>query len=136
MSLPSLPFGILITSKQLISGLHINFLSWLLTGTQSAITALAGGGQAGAPALNSFSNEITVVANANDSVQLPPAKSGLRIMVLNSGANSLQVFGNQTTTDVIFPGNVAGNVGVALAAAAAAYFICSKDGRWNRFISS
>lgn len=135
LGLPRLPFGNLITSKQLISGQHINNLTALLTGTATGLTATPAGTQATSLPLNSWSNEITVVATANDGVLLPPAKSGLRVIVMNNdAADSAQVFASGT--DVIFPGNVAGNVGVALAAAATAMFVCTKDGRWNRFVSA
>lgn len=135
--LPNLPFGILITSRQLISGKHINDIGGLLTSFAGSIAALAGGAQAGSPILGAAFNEITTVTNANDSVQMPLAEIGLRVCVTNSGAgNSLQIFGNQNGADVFFPGNVAGNVGLALAQNATALFICTKTGVWRRFVSS
>lgn len=41
-----------------------------------AITAAAGGGQANAVTLTSAVNRVTVVATANDSVKLPPCRTG------------------------------------------------------------
>jgi hypothetical protein len=35
---------------------------------------------------------VTTVANANDVVTLPPAEAGLEVIVINDGANTLQVF--------------------------------------------
>lgn len=63
-----------------------------------SITAKAGGGQATATALLTEFNRITTVATAADSVKLPPSMSGLDVIVVNSGANPLQVFGAGTDT--------------------------------------
>jgi len=37
-------------------------------------------------------NVVTVVANANDVVTLPAAVAGMKIVIINHGANTLQVF--------------------------------------------
>lgn len=37
-------------------------------------------------------NEVSVVANANDVVTLPPVIGGRRVWVINNGANTLQIF--------------------------------------------
>ena len=37
-------------------------------------------------------NEISVVANANDTVTLPTAKAGLTAVIINNGANTLKIF--------------------------------------------
>lgn len=135
MALPNLPFNILATSKQLISGLHINNLTYLLTGTATSITAKAGGGYAGAPTLGSWSNELTTVATAADSVALPLAKSGLRVIVINNGAQAAAVFPQPTDT---INGGAAGAAapGGLANAGATAMFICIKDGQWRRFVSA
>jgi hypothetical protein len=130
--LPNLPFGTLISSKQLVSGNHINGFNQLLTGTATGIVALAGGGFAGAPALNSAFNELTTVATIGDSVALPPAKSGLRVTIINSGAQQANVF--PQPADVINAGGA--GVQVTLAAAATAMFVAVKDGVWKRFVSA
>ena len=135
LTLPKLPFDILITSRQLVSGQHINYIGGLLTSFVGALTARAGGAQAGSPILDAAFNEITTVTSANDSVQLPIARVGLRVCVTNSGAgNSLQIFANQAGTDTI--NGTAGATGVALAQNATALFICTKTGVWRRFVSS
>ncbi len=135
MALPKLPFGFLSTTKQLISGMHINYLGLLMTGSTTGITARAGGAlNALTPQAQSAFNELTTVASANDSFMLPPAKSGLRICITNSGANSAQIFGAFGTVDTVQGQPTA--TGVALAAAATAMFVCTKDGVWLRFISS
>lgn len=134
MPLPLLPFPKLITSRQLIPGDLINNLISMLSGTTTGITALAGGGASAAtPKLNSWSNEITTVATAADSIMLPPAKSGLAVMVINSGANSTRVNVALNSGDKMNPGNA--NF-LDQAAGAVAEYICTKDGRWDRFVSS
>src|ERR1700743_2036408 len=131
--LPKLPFGVLIPSKQLLSGDRANGTAGLLTSSVTGITATAAGTQSNSyQAITAFV-EVTTVASANDSIVLPLAKAGLRVCVTNSGAgNSLQIFANGS--DVI--NATAGNVGVALAQNATALFICTKDGVWKRFVSA
>lgn len=74
-------------------------LSGLLTeSATNAVTAFAGGGQTSATALTTELNRVTTVASAGDSVKLPAATAGLTIVVVNSGANSMQVFGAGTDT--------------------------------------
>lgn len=46
----------------------------------------------GQGALTAEFNEVSTVANTNDTVTLPTAVAGLRILVINNGANTLQVF--------------------------------------------
>jgi hypothetical protein len=62
--------------------------------------------------------EISVCANAGDSVRLPMAKRGLQILITNHGAQSCDVFPalNNTINE--------GTVNVAKALAANATFLC------------
>jgi hypothetical protein len=46
----------------------------------------------GQGALTAEINEISVVANANDTVTLPSAIVGLKIVVINNGANTLEIY--------------------------------------------
>ena len=62
-----------------------------LFSTTAGITASTTQTQGQGP-LTSDLNEISVCANANDTVTLPSAQPGLRITVINNGANTLQVF--------------------------------------------
>lgn len=133
MGLPNLPFNRLIPSRQLISGNHINFITDLLTSFEGSMVALSGGAlSALTPVLNAAFCELTTVAIAADSVVLPKSQIGLIITVTNSGVASAQIFANGTDTI----NGTAGNVGVALAAAATAQFVCTKLGVWKRFTSS
>lgn len=62
------------------------------------ITAHAGGGQANATQLIDGINNVTVVATNGDSVKLPLSQAGMTVVVMNSGANTLQVYGAGTDT--------------------------------------
>lgn len=53
----------------------------------ASITQTQGNG-----ALTSEVNEVGTVANPNDTVTLPLAAQGLECMVINNGANTLQIF--------------------------------------------
>lgn len=101
---------------------------------QDSITALAGGGAAGAPVLSAIVNRVTVVANANDSVVMPESTPGATIKILNSGANSLQLFANPVSsipTGVLDTLNgTAGATGIAIAAGHAAELTCYSAGAW------
>lgn len=132
MPLPNLPFGQLITSKQLISGQHINNLSYLLTGSIGGLTATPAGTAANSLQLNSAFNEIaTVVTTGTDSVTLPPAKSGLRVVVDNrDAADTLKIWANGA--DTIFVGGVAA-ASDTLTSLAGAMYIAVKDGQWRRW---
>lgn len=61
---------------------------------QDNVTAHAGGGQGAATALWAQTSRITVVATAGDSVVLPASAPGLELLVINHGANPMQVYGN------------------------------------------
>ena len=64
----------------------------LSTASVSAgITADVGSAQGGSP-LTKDINEISTCANTGDSVTLPSAAAGLRITIINNGANAADVF--------------------------------------------
>ncbi len=65
---------------------------------QDTITATAGGTKAAAFPLIKSWNNITVCASTHDSVLLPPAIAGSRVLVINSGAQTLDVYGKGTDT--------------------------------------
>lgn len=100
---------------------------------QSGLTALAGGGQAGATLLNRAINVVATVATTADSCQLPVAYGGQVVYVANTGANSTTVYGNQTATDTI--NGTAGATGVALAATKNAVYF-SIPGAWRMILTA
>jgi len=99
----------------------------------SAITAYSGGGKTNAVLLTAAINHVTAVANAADSVKLPPAVVGASIIVVNGDAsNSMQVFGSGTDTI----NDVATGTGVAQAAGKSAIYSCPVAGKWYRNLSA
>lgn len=102
-----------------------------------SITAFAGGGQTSAVLLTSAVNRVTVVGTANDSVKLPPCRTGaptgvgggypskslgLMMYVINAdAADSMNVF--PSTGDAI--NALSANAAYAVAANKTVGFICA-----------
>lgn len=80
-------YGVFIANTPLQPG------DYFLESLQDNITAKAGGG-AGGFQITTQTSRITTVATAADSVVLPPSTPGLELLVINHGANAMQVFGN------------------------------------------
>ncbi len=70
---------------------RIDRLGQHLESTQAGITASTTQSQGQQP-LTKDLNEISTVANANDVVTIPIAEAGKQCRVINSGANTLQIF--------------------------------------------
>lgn len=98
----------------------------------TGLTARAGGGQALATPLTGSVNKITVCATIADSVILPTAVTGARIVVFNGGATSCNVF--PQTGESINSG--AANAAFAVATTKAAVFDCVAIGVWNATLSA
>jgi hypothetical protein len=99
----------------------------LAPSVQNGITAFAGGGQANARLLTRTINRVTTVATIADSVKLPPATAGMRVVVINAGANSMNVF--PSTGGII--NALSANAAFAMAANKTAEFVCALAGTWN-----
>ena len=103
-----------------------------LSSTANNIAARAGGGQALATALSATYNRVTVCATAADSVRLPVALEGSRVVVFNRGAASLNVFPSTG-------GNIdslAANAAFAVATTKSCEFVCMVSGTWNSMLSA
>lgn len=104
--------------------------SFIFESTQDNLVA---GGSNAATALNLASlgaggaelNRFTTVA-AGAGAMLPAAKAGLTVMIINHGANNLQVYGNGGDTI----NDIAGSTGVAQMPNSAAMYICTSAGAW------
>lgn len=94
-----------------------------------ALTAKAGGGQAGATQLTSMFNTVATVASVGDSIQLPPALVGLCLCVVNNAVNALQCFAQNGGTDTI--NSIAGATGVPMIGKSVVYFQCTVAGVWT-----
>lgn len=130
--IPRFPRG-----RQLLNGDDVDKLSLLVGGSGSTLTAKAGGGKSGATPITSTNARVGTVATAADSVLLPPGYPGLRVFIVNTGANSMQVFG--AGTDTI--NGVATGTGVAQAAGVSALYVCTGKtaagvGEWYRLLSA
>lgn len=77
---------------ELVALAGITYTGQDIKSASAGLTALAGGAQAGT-ALTKTYNEFTTVATASDSAQLPIAVLGKKVIVKNSAAKALAVFG-------------------------------------------
>jgi hypothetical protein len=123
--------GWVIDASAAVSGGSPSFQNVTLTGLlfESAgegLTAHAGGGQGSATPLTAEVNRVTTVATAGDSVVLMAAAAGLTIVVINHGANAMQVYGNGT--DQI--DDVASGTGVSQMAGSVCIYSCTVAGKW------
>ena len=95
--------------------------------TNDNLTAHAGGGQTNAFQLGSVEiSRITTVATTGDSVMLPPAQAGLDLMLINHGANAMQVFGQPGDTI----NDVASATGVSQMQNSFVFYVCVSAGKW------
>ncbi len=81
--------GIGITDP--VAGLHMGDDLLIARDTNAGLTASTTQTQ-GNGALIAEVNEVSTVANANDTVTLPAAIAGLKIVVINNGANTIRIF--------------------------------------------
>jgi hypothetical protein len=98
------------------------------------LKALVGGGQSGNTLdANVSSHRVTKVANANDSVTLPPSQSGVILIVANAAAsNSMNVFpakGEQINA-------LGANTAFAVAAGKVALFMCGTSGQLHSILTA
>lgn len=100
--------------------------SLIMESAADTITAKAGGTQATATQLSNELNRVTTVASSGDAVALPPSKAGLTILVLNKGANPMQVFG--VSPDLI--DDVATATGVSQMPGSVVLYTCYTAGNW------
>lgn len=99
---------------------------FLLESAQDNITATAGGGQSAAFQITSQTTRITTVATIGDSVMLPPSAPGLELLVINHGANAMQVFGSGTDT----VDDQAAATGVSQMSGSLVIYSCATAGSW------
>ena len=93
-----------------------------------SITATAGGVQSNAYQITTQTTRVTTVATAADSVQLPPSAPGLELLVINHGANPMQVYGNYVEAATI--DDQATATGVSQMANSLVIYTCTTAGSW------
>lgn len=111
----------------LFSESNITVAGFLVESNTPAITAFAGGGQAGATQIATEVANVTTVVTSGDSVKLPVAAAGLTIHIINSATKPIQVFG--AGTDTI--NGVATAVGVNQMPFSVVHYVCSVTGTWQ-----
>lgn len=102
-----------------------------LNALNTAQTALAGGAQAGT-ALTMGLNRFTTVATGGDSAQLPALTGGVTVVVVNAGANSMNVF-PQTGGTI---NALSANASFAVASGKTVIFIQTVDNAWYALLSA
>lgn len=93
--------------------------------TTAGITAVNPGVQ-GDGELVSEVNEVSTVANANDAVTMPGAAAGRRVVIINNGANTLEIWpavGDNCGAGV--------NTAVTLAAGSNVEYVAYNNGNWE-----
>jgi hypothetical protein len=109
------------------SGTDLTLSGKLAKSVTNAITASATQTQAGATALTTDINRITVVATADDAVKLPAATAGRQVTVINTVNEQVGVFPasgdaiNALSADTVSP----------LAALTTRTYTCAVAGTWN-----
>lgn len=127
-----------ITGTTTVSTNSVDSVGFTQLSVSNGITAFAGGGQASATLLNSAFNRVTVVATIADSVKLPFCGGqtspngavlgpGTQVWVMNTSANSLNVFPN--TGDAI--NALAANTAIAVETVTGKIFTCAVAGTWQ-----
>ena len=101
---------------------------FILESSQDNITATASGTQANAYQIVSQTARIATVATAADSVQLPPSAPGMELIIINHGANPMQVYGNAIEAATI--DDVATATGVSQMQNSAVLYFCATAGTW------
>lgn len=125
----------LTAGPRLLDGSDLNIvLAANASSYTDGIVAFAGGGQTNAVPLISVLNNVVTVASASDSVSLPKSYSGFQVFIQNSGANSVRIFANPSSSlpsgvqDTI--NGTAGATGILIAAGKTAILSCFTTGAW------
>lgn len=138
-------FPSFIPGPRLIDGGELAELVNQLFSTKIGLTALAGGGQAGATLLPAAYNSVDTVATSSDSVMLPLALPGSAIAVYNNSTTTLAVFGQANNPNTGVGDTIAAHnsqtqqataVGVTQATTLVAIYQCYKSGQWKQVLSS
>jgi hypothetical protein len=76
--------------------------------------------------LSAQTSRIITVATVNDGIKLPPSAPGLEIVIINHGANAMQVFGSGSDT----VDDIAAATGVSQMAQSFVIYSCVTAGAW------
>lgn len=126
------------SGPRLIDGLELNEalayprLAYAPAPGTPNITARAAGTVANSPLVTETITQIDTVASAADGVALPAAVAGAVFILINNGANAMQVFARGGSTI----NGTAGAAGVSQAAGRVAIYVAAKNGAWFRHLSA
>lgn len=101
-------------------------IKYLCESSNDNIVANPGGGQANATQLAAMTNRVVTVATTGDSVKLPISAPGLELMIINHGANAMQVYGYGSDTI----NDVAAATGVSQMTNSLTIYTCATAGQW------
>lgn len=99
---------------------------YILESAQDGIVAAPAGTQAGATQITTQTARVITVASVGNSVKLPPSLPGMELIVINRGANPMQVFGFGTDTI----NDVATATGVPQMQLSSVVYTCASSGAW------
>jgi len=115
-----------VTSQTADVAGNIAQIKYIFESFADNLTATAGGGQTNAFQIATEISRFTTVATIGDSAQLPPATAGLTLMVINHGAQRMQLYG--TGTDTI--DDQAAGTGVTQMVNSVVILACTTPGKW------
>ena len=118
--------GVLGLSVTEATTINIDNFGTLARHTTASITASTTQSQGQGP-LTADVNEVSVCGNSNDVVTLPTARAGMRVIVINNGAQTLQIF--PASSDDLGAGV---NSSTTLAAASNVVFTAYDDTNWEQ----
>jgi hypothetical protein len=131
-----------IPGSRLVDGGDCLTLAQQVVGVKAPLTALAGGGQVGATGCNCGLNLVTIAgAGGTDSVALPLAVPGVRVIVQNDSLNAIQVFGQASNPNTLVGDTIAAYnsstyeptaTGVTQAASTVTEYYCAVAGKWKQ----
>jgi|HubBroStandDraft_4_1064222.scaffolds.fasta_scaffold96017_2 hypothetical protein len=110
----------------------------LLLSIKDQMTALAGGGQTGAPMFDDI-GVVQVCATNNNSILMPPWQRGRIAVVINQGADTLKIFSYESVAVTPYAqvtqfqpplqstGMTAGTTGITLATGKSMWFVGGLD---------
>ena len=96
---------------------------------QDGITAQGSGLAAGSPVLVNGWNRVSLSGTTLSAVQMPVSSAGMEVVLIQDGADTVQVFANTAGTDTI--DGTTGATGVTADAAKRVTFYCLTAGKWQ-----
>lgn len=109
-----------------------NQLGYPTTSSENSIIATGSGTQTSSYRITAHISRVTSVVTGADGITLPSALPGKSYVVINSGGNSMTVFGNGTDTI----NGTAGATGVAQSNTTIKIYFCPIMGAWFSFSSA